>query len=146
MKRVPNPPIRLTLKSDKDNQFVVVNSPSTTATVESDLVQDNNISGTQCKELDIQKVKDELEPPCIGFSKGVARGAQMTAHSVCTEVPGAQPTPPPESPPTEYPKIRIRSSEFLKNSVKITEICDEPPSDKSKFNRKINRKIILFNF
>lgn len=43
--------------------------------------------------------------------------------------PGAESTPPPVSPsPTEYPKIRIKTTGLLKEPVTITEITDENPN------------------
>lgn len=39
-------------------------------------------------------------------------------------IPGAEPTPPPEPSP-EYPKIRIKTTGLLKEGVTITEITDE---------------------
>lgn len=61
----------------------------------------------------------EMEPG-EGPDEGVSQGDY--GH-----IPGAEPTPPPEPSP-EYPKIRIKTTGLLKESLTITEITDDNPN------------------
>nr|XP_023013926.1 activating signal cointegrator 1 complex subunit 2 homolog [Leptinotarsa decemlineata] len=47
-------------------------------------------------------------------------------------IPGAEPTPPPE-PTVDYPKIRIKTTGLLKESLTITEITDDNPDGDPSF-------------
>lgn len=49
-------------------------------------------------------------------------------------IPGAEPTPPPEPSPTEYPKIKIKTTGLFKDpeppsGCTITEITESDSSD-----------------
>lgn len=64
--------------------------------------------------------------------------------NVSGDIPGAEPTPPPEpSPDNIYPKIRIKTTGLLKEPLTITEITDDNPngdSHSSKFIESRHRK------
>ncbi|KAF2895471.1 hypothetical protein ILUMI_10704 [Ignelater luminosus] len=52
----------------------------------------------------------------------------LGSDGLSCDIPSAEPTPPPESPSsTEYPKIRIKTTGLLKESLTITEITDDNP-------------------
>ncbi|XP_018327852.1 proteoglycan 4 isoform X2 [Agrilus planipennis] len=53
-------------------------------------------------------------------------------------IPGAEPTPPPE--PVEYPKIRIKTTGLLKESLTITEITDDNNSFRQSEIVDVNRE------
>lgn len=145
------PPIKITLKStSKDNFEVVSTSPGTPpllSPTDSLKVAEQEPETQQQHEKEEESVQ-ESEETNISFSPDCMNGVESpAAHSEnsnssmnnnpvvegeqgSTEsgeeynIPGAEPTPPPEPSP-EYPKIRIKTTGLLRESLTITEITDE---------------------
>lgn len=141
------PPIKITLKSTSKDSFEVVTSPGT-----SPLLSPTDSSKLEEQEQEEQYEETENaqegeEATNISFSPNYVNGGlESPTESTVTNqieeeeceqiipegeeeysnIPGAEPTPPPEPSP-EYPKIRIKTTGLLRESLTITEITDENP-------------------
>lgn len=67
-------------------------------------------------------------------------GAKENQGDYDVSIPGAEPTPPPESSPTEYPKIRIKTTGLLKEPLTITEITDDDEHAQNRDNSNNDQK------
>lgn len=146
-------PLKITLKN-KNNSFEIINSPQ--SLVSSCSPQNLNNNEENLAE-NIEGIKDgvseKTEEAKVSFSPNYVEGYDANSPFVTSEnsnssgnnlqtesaetdgnqeyanIPGAEPTPPPElSPSPEYPKIRIKTTGLLKESLTITEITDDNPN------------------
>ncbi|KRT84692.1 zinc finger protein [Oryctes borbonicus] len=167
--RIQEPPIKITLKSTRDNSFEIVSSPkdsnSPGVTKSSGLAdqeeilpdtreteeevdqqeQDTGEEETLAEGTEIDGEASDIDgsahvtfsPNFVGENGINSNGSTSpedssaenkddTGSSDYGNIPGAEPTPPPEPSP-EFPKIRIKTG-LLKESLTITEITDDNPN------------------
>lgn len=137
--RLKTAPIKITLKSTSKDSFEVVSSPATSPLVSP--TQSFKLEEPEHEEAENSK---ETEETNISFSPNYVNGVESPAvnsensnsstmnpndqalqgSEEYNNVPGAEPTPPPEPSP-EYPKIRIKTTGLLRDSLTITEITND---------------------
>lgn len=145
-----NPPIKITLKSTSKDSFEVVASPVTSPLLSPSPLSKLEDHEQEQHEEEAEITKETDDTNC-SFSPNYVNGIDSpTVHSEnsspnaimnpgegdCDQIvqeneeysniPGAEPTPPPEPSP-EYPKIRIKTTGLLRESLTITEITDDNP-------------------
>lgn len=151
-----NPPIKITLKSTSKDSFEVVSSPVTSPltspthlpklaeqeqehdeAAEAEDTQEtedtniafspNYVNGVESPTVNSENSNSStmklVEGECDQLTLEADEGGEEEEYS---NIPGAEPTPPPEPSP-EYPKIRIKTTGLLRESLTITEITDENP-------------------
>lgn len=139
------PPIKITLKSTSKDSFEVVSSPISspitspthyTKLAEQEQEHDETTEGDNTQDAE---EANGVESPAVNSENSnsstmntMETADEPTTHEVTGEeedyssIPGAEPTPPPEPSP-EYPKIRIKTTGLLRESLTITEISDDNP-------------------
>lgn len=140
-----NPPIRLTLKSTSKDSFEVVSSPVTSPLIsplqypnledqEEEQHENTETENTQeterCYVNGVESPAVHSENSNSSTMNAVAEECNQVSKGIEEEeysnIPGAEPTPPPEPSP-DYPKIRIKTTGLLRESVTITEITNDNP-------------------
>lgn len=154
LERFKAPSIKLKLKN-RNNSFEIVNSPSHTKSPSNlEETESNQQEGEAGLAEGCENAQDETgaefeepEETNVRFSPNYVDGLEGCATDSPNineensegmvenqseqdygNIPGAEPTPPPEPSP-EYPKIRIKTTGLLKESLTITEITDDTPVD-----------------
>lgn len=151
------PPIRITLKSTSKDSFEVVSSPLSSPitspthctklaeqeqeqeqhdeTTEGDNTQDaeeaniafspNYMNGVESPTVNSENSNSSTMNPMEAEDEQTTNEVEGDEEDY-SNIPGAEPTPPPEPSP-EYPKIRIKTTGLLRESLTITEITDDNP-------------------